>query len=314
MSVLNRSKSRIYSINSGFFLFLPLLFIFLSCATSSSVRAIKDENPAREKPVSFLSVENVQPQWQPFSQAILYFHGKTSNPRLEFWALRIELSVSDASAITRIVVRDGGHNADGTQPLSAKVSSFVRDNSLIAGINAVPFDVSSSKEGQSIKNAGIVISGGQVLSPANKRYDALVFYKDGRARIVSQSAIQSTENIENAVGAFHHILIDGEPAERTQNREIRYPRSAAGVSDNGDVLYLLVIDGRRFGSIGATEKETALLLKALGSWNGLNLDGGGSSALALRQNDGAVKIVNTPIHDGIPGQERAVAGCLGIGN
>jgi len=55
-----------------------------------------------------------------------------------------------------------------------------------------------------------------------------------------------------------------------------------------------------------------MILLALGSWNGLNLDGGGSTALALRGADGKVRVVNTPVHSGIPGLERAVAGCLGI--
>jgi len=64
--------------------------------------------------------------------------------------------------------------------------------------------------------------------------------------------------------------------------------------------------------MGAAEEETAALLLSLGSWNGINFDGGGSSALALKYPDGKVRVVNTPVHKVIPGQERAVAGCLGI--
>jgi exopolysaccharide biosynthesis protein len=159
---------------------------------------------------------------------------------------------------------------------------------------------------------GLVISDGKLLSFANPNYDALVFYKNGAAEIVPQSAISSVEDIENAVGGFHKILADGEPAPRTLNRDERHPRSAAGISANGTVLYLLVIDGRRADSIGGTEKETALLLHALGSLNGINFDGGGSSALVMRYPDGSFRALNTPVHSGIPGRERAVAGCLGV--
>jgi len=77
-------------------------------------------------------------------------------------------------------------------------------------------------------------------------------------------------------------------------------------------LYLLVIDGRRSGSIGGTELDTAILLQSLGSWDGINFDGGGSSALVIRYPDNKIRAVNTPIHSGIPGRERAVAGCIGI--
>ena len=97
----------------------------------------------------------------------------------------------------------------------------------------------------------------------------------------------------------------------SENSE-RHPRSAAGISADGSHLYLLIIDGRRTGSIGATEYETALLLRSLGAWDGLNLDGGGSSALALRGRNGKVRTVNTPKHKFIAGVERAVAGCIGF--
>ena len=282
------------------FLFFPLLAIFLSCATISPV------DSARERPASFAAVEAVKPAWRSFTAGIGYFHGKIAKPQLEFWALQIDLASPD----TRIVVKGGA--ADGSRTLSTRVSSFVRDNSLIAGINAVPFDVVSAKEGQPIKNMGIVISGGELIAPVNPRYDALIFYADGSAAIVSQSAIDSMENIENAASGFQHILKDGEPAERTLYLQPRHPRSAAGISANGRYLYLLVIDGRRLGSVGSTEKETALLLRSLGSWEGINFDGGGSSALVLRYPDGKVRPVNTPIHGGIHGLERAVAGCIGI--
>jgi hypothetical protein len=283
----------------GFFIF-PLLLIFFSCASVSPVDSV------RERAAHFLAVGAVEPAWQAFADGIGYFHGKVAEPGLEFWALRIDLSAPQ----TRIVVRDGA--SDGGRTLSTKVPGFVRDNSLVAGINAVPFDISSSKEGRPIKNMGVVISGGKLLAPVNPRYDALVFYSGGGAAVVSQSSIRSAENIENAVGAFHHILVNGEPAQRTINRERRYPRSAAGISADSGYLYLLVIDGSRPGSIGATEKETAMLLLSLGSKEGINLDGGGSSALALRFPDGNVRVVNNPAHAGIPGFQRAVAGCLGV--
>jgi len=286
------------------FLFLSVSLILFSCA------ALPSSDPARTQPESFAAVEAVLPHWQPFEQGVGFFHGKTAKPELEFWALRIELGAPNLQIVIKGGAEDVADGADLT--LSAKVSSFVSANGLTAGINAAPFDIASSKENQPIKNVGIVISDGKQIAPANSRYDALVFFKDGKAAIVNQSAIKSTENIVNAVGGFHHILVNGEPAERTLKRESRDPRSAAGISANGEYLYLLVIDGRRAESVGSTEKETAMLLLALGSWNGLNLDGGGSTALALRGTDGKVRVVNTPVHGGIPGRERAVAGCIGI--
>jgi len=296
-----RSLSRLYTILLKYSLlgFLSAL-ILVSCASGASV----DE---KRLPVTFPSIENVTPDWQMFSGGVDFFHGKIGSPRLEFWALKIDLSSREIEIVTK-----GGVIENGVTH-SAKVTSFVRDNNLIAGINAVPFDISSSNEGQPIQNMGIVVSNGILLAPANPVYDAIVFYKDGSAAIVSQASLNSIENIANAAGGFHRILANGELTPRTQNNEARHPRSAAGISANGQYLYLLVIDGRRSLSVGAAESETALLLRALGSWDAINFDGGGSSALAIRFSNGDVKAVNTPIHL-LPGQERAVAGCLGIRN
>jgi len=276
-------------------LFKKVIILSISFSFLISCISISVANTSHELPV-------VESRWQQFADGIDYLHGGLSSPKIKYWALRIDLS----SPAIEIVVSG--------EALSAKVSSFVRGNNLTAGINALPFDVASSTEGQPIKNVGIVVSQGILLSPANSRYDALVFYKDGRTAILNQALITSSsiEEIKNAVGGFHQILKEGELTERALNSELRHPRSAAGLSADGRYLYLLVIDGRQTASIGATEAETASLLLFLGSHNGINFDGGGSSALALRFPDGSVKVVNTPVHKIIPGQERAVAGCLGV--
>ena len=290
--------------------FLPFLIILTTCTTLS---------PVSIQPFAFTFVDDIEPYWLPYADsnyndAAVYFHGKIASPRLEFYALKIDLFAPNIGIVVK---------ADS---LSMKVSSFVRDNNLIAGINTVPFDIIPAAEGQPIQNLGVVISDGVMLSPPNRHFDALVFYIDEnsafgevqnvKAAVISQASInrsrESTENIKDAVGGFHQILINGKPARRTLSSDSRHPRSAAGVSQDGRYLYLLVIDGRRAASAGGTEEETAVILKALGSHNGINFDGGGSSTLAMRFPNGIVKAVNTPVHGMIPGQERAVAGCLGI--
>ena len=196
----------------------------------------------------------------------------------------------------------------------------MRDYGCIAGINTIPFDPVSAKEGEKRTCAGVVISGGSLISPPAGQYDALVIYgaqhaADRRAAIISQADIVNPDEIAYALGGFFTILEQGKLPRRllSNNGDLpRHPRSAAGISADGKILYLLVIDGRRPGSLGATEAETGLILKCLGADWGLNFDGGGSSAMALRFSNGKVKTVNKPIHGGIPGRERAVAACLGF--
>jgi hypothetical protein len=248
---------------------------------------------------------------------IVYYGGKITKPRLEFRALRIDLS----EPALRIVV--GGGNASpappaGTVP-SVRVSTFVRENGLLAGINAAPFDPPiTRKEGIPLTIAGITVAEGVLVSPPNPRFDALVFYYGGGAAVLSQGTLGNLTDIQNAVGGFYRILEGGRLPRRVlkpvgARSAPRHPRSAAGLSADGQYLYLLAIDGRRPGSIGATEAETGIILRQLGAAEGINLDGGGSTSLALRFPKGLVRPVNTPIHGGFPGQERAVASCLGIG-
>ncbi len=59
----------------------------------------------------------------------------------------------------------------------------------------------------------------------------------------------------------------------------RHPRSAIGTSDGGRILWLIAVDGRQTTSAGMTLVELADLMRELGITEGLNLDGGGSTAL-----------------------------------
>ena len=80
----------------------------------------------------------------------------------------------------------------------------------------------------------------------------------------------------------------------------RAPRSAVGIDELGNVIFL-VVDGRRESSPGLTVQELAEVMKRIGSYHALNLDGGGSSTLYL---DG--KILNVPSD----GNERKLSNAL----
>jgi hypothetical protein len=304
------------------------LFLLTSCATFSPVTSAPEQGILKAP-----SPESIRPQWQPFADNLVrgldYFAGKTLKPRLQFRALRMDLFEPGL----RLVVYGGEAAAPGKKPgdgaavpgdrtggniPSTWVSGFVRRHGLLAGINAGPFAPVSGREGEPRTNIGISVTGGILVSPPAPQFDALVFYADGGAAIRSQGELGDMEKIQNAVGGFHQVLGEGRLTERTLQlakgpSNPRHPRSAAGLSADGQFLYLLVIDGRRPGSIGATEAETGIILRQLGAAEGINLDGGGSTSLALRFPDGTVRPVNTPIHHGIPGRERGVASCLGIG-
>ena len=106
--------------------------------------------------------------------------------------------------------------------------------------------------------------------------------KDGTAKIMNQSQYAAQKgNIQEAVGGRQRIIESGQTINFSDTR--LEPRTAVGVSKEGDKVYLLIVDGRRSGySIGA---EYALLAKIFNIYNvhdAINLDGGGSSTFLVK--------------------------------
>lgn len=89
------------------------------------------------------------------------------------------------------------------------------------------------------------------------------------------------------------------------------PRTVVGIASGGRRVLLVVVDGRRPGvSAGMTLQQTADLMRALGAHEALNLDGGGSSALVLREaGSGSTRVVTQPSD---ATGERAVGNALAV--
>lgn len=91
------------------------------------------------------------------------------------------------------------------------------------------------------------------------------------------------------------------------------PRTAIGINRNGRWIYLVVVDGRQpFYSEGATFQELAELLKSMGAFYAMSLDGGGSSTMTAADENGRPIILNSPIDNYIPLRERPVANHFGV--
>lgn len=83
----------------------------------------------------------------------------------------------------------------------------------------------------------------------------------------------------------------------------RHPRTAIGVNSDTSALYLITVDGRQTNfSVGMNLFELADFMLRIGVFQGMNLDGGGSTTMVIRGG-----IVNSPSD---AGGERAVANAL----
>lgn len=117
------------------------------------------------------------------------------------------------------------------------------------------------------------------------------------------------DNIQFAMGGGTLLVKDGKKAPITHNVSGRHPRTAFGVSQDGKKVYLVTVDGRQASSIGATLDELADILLDYGVYNGINLDGGGSTTMVTKSFGSDVnQVVNSPSE----GSLRAVANGVGV--
>ena len=116
----------------------------------------------------------------------------------------------------------------------------------------------------------------------------------------------------NAVSGDRMLVEKGKVVANLESQSVE-PRTAVGLNQNGRWMFLVVIDGRQTGySEGATFPELANFLISLGAYTGMNLDGGGSSAMVIESVLGGPFVLNSPIEGNIPGNESAVSNHLGF--
>lgn len=154
---------------------------------------------------------------------------------------------------------------------------------VIAGVNADFFDMGGSNvmRGLCIKN-GVKLTG-----PDDRPWFGVTF--EGQPVIGEATEYSNYEGkLENAVGGSHVLLKNDmvkDIAVGTDFADIRHPRTAVGFKPGGDVV-LMVVDGRQSTiSNGASLADLAWLFGLQGCSDAVNLDGGGSTTMIIREDN-----------------------------
>ena len=140
---------------------------------------------------------------------------------------------------------------------------------------------------------GLTIDRGTFVSPARTTNPTFIYDRAWEARIESTAPAIDTTNILTAVSGFGIVLSSGGPMGSTTGTD---PRTGLGLSKDGRYLFMMTIDGRQSGySDGATQREVGIFLRYFGAFDGLNMDGGGSTTLAyFKPSSNSVQLLNTP--------------------
>jgi len=248
-----------------------------------------------------LSPPQEAPSWSPLFRGVSRYTYRQLHPPLHLVAVRIDTT---AAGITFVVTPP-----NGTRPLDTdgeKTSTFLSRNSLQVACNATPYAPDSGQSGAPRDIVGLGASQGIVYSPLKMEFGALVIKPDNRVLISPNPAPPFVAGVGGYGLLFNGPQIYAEQSER-------HPRTAAGTANNGRTLILLVADGRQPAfSVGLTRYELALWLSYLGAERGLNLDGGGSSALVVEGRDGEPLELNRPVHNMAAGEQAIVGNNIGV--
>ncbi|MFN2442623.1 MAG: phosphodiester glycosidase family protein [Thermoanaerobaculia bacterium] len=232
-------------------------------------------------------------KWVPIERGVHY--REIVRDGLHAYIVRVDLTRDDLRVV-----------ATSEEQKGMVVSRFAEMASAIAAVNADYFD-------EEMRPVGHAMAGGTAWKERHgTRNQPVLGFGENRAEIfsVEERGSELPEWVDEAVSGWP-LLIENCTAFTAEQlpgsdffTRAPHPRTAAGLSEDGRTLYLVVADGRREGVPGPTLAELGSFMRVeLEACSALNLDGGGSSAIVIEG-----ELMNQPSD----GSERIVANHLAI--
>jgi Phosphodiester glycosidase len=211
-------------------------------------------------------------------------------------------------------------NADGFETKAQTTSDFLTKHKLQLAINGsyfYPFQENTPWDyyphrGDRVSILGQNISNRKVFSQSERNWRVLCFTANNQAQIPG-GEVCPFDTVQGIAGS-EILILRGKPQFSLENvsKDKPYPRVVAGIDSKGEKLWLILVDGKQpLYSEGLTKTELTKFVLNLGVDTALNLDGGGSTTLAVASQSNP-KILNATIHTKLPMRERPVANHLGF--
>jgi len=215
--------------------------------------------------------------WQPVVAGVEY--RQIERDGIDAHAIRVDLSQPQLHII-----------ATSEPERGLTVTEFASRTGAVVAINGDYFD-------PELQPIGLAMGDGRVwATPIESiRRQEVVGVGGRRVQIFPrQEPLRAPEPwMIGAVSGWPAVVDGCDPVDRLPGSDhftrAPHPRTAVGLSADQRMFFLVVADGRREGVPGLTLPELARLLDDLGACTAVNLDGGGSSAMWVRD-----RIVNQP--------------------
>ena len=250
----------------------------------------------------------------PFA-GVSYYSETRTNPPTRLFVAEVDLT----NPKLHLRVAPGGRDPDGPgkwQTTLMQPTRIAAREKFDLVVNGDFFQARGVNDGEGTNSAyrpdlwalveGPAVTDGKIWSTSTNARPCLVVHKNQAVTI--ENLTRPNADDWEVIGGNTILVRDG-VAVPHQN-QARHPRTAAGLDATGTKLILLVVDGRKPGvAVGMSYDELAAEMLRLGCRQAVNLDGGGSSVMAIH--DPATNkfhILNAPTD----GHERPVADVLGI--
>lgn len=177
--------------------------------------------------------------------------------------------------------------AFGTQMNVNSTGGTVAAIRPVAGSNIYPVNTDLVMEVVSVgENTGrmAIPADGALLHGVNSAAEFLNGLKPGETVTLHLGATMPSypdvKTIHDAIGGSGHIILRNGQITNINNPDC-HPRTFMGISQDSKTIYSVVIDGRYGSSAGIDLDDQGRVLQWLGAWDGINLDGGGSSCMVV---------------------------------
>lgn len=251
---------------------------------------------------------------RPFP-GVAYYTETRPQPPTRLFVAEIDLTNPNI----RLRVSPGGPDPDGDGPWQTTLMqptkiaaregfALVVNGDFFRARSLKDADVTTSTFRTEVWSAvtGPAASDGKVWSLSSSRRPSLVVSKNGKVAI--DSLAKPGPDDREVVSGNTMLVKDGKIVGH--DNQVRHPRTVVGLNADRTKLILFVVDGRKPGvAVGMNYDELATEMMRLGCRDAFNLDGGGSSVMAVHDPvKGELRILNQPSD----GRERPVANVLGI--
>ncbi len=264
-----------------------------------------------------------KPASQDIFQGVTYERHIRNRPRpLVLHVVQVDLTAPGIGFLVSPPQPSRGPDNEALENTADTVPGFLARYDVQVAVNGsffFPHEVRSPlnyypRVGDGASTMGVGISNGDRYSSAEEGWAALCIISNQDIRITEQDCPPNTQ--QGIAGDIQFVkngeLYDGGVVILQGNDVASLPRTVVAVDRQSTTLWMVVVDGRQAGySEGITLAELGSFLIELGADRALNLDGGGSSTLAI-ENIGQPVVLNAPFQARIPMNLRPVANHFGL--